>query len=122
MPSFPPAPRSSFPLVRGDLATRPVISAVALAVCSVGGAAIGCIVSGFEGLVLGAATGWMLASFGDTVAGSVQRSRLVEALAAELLLAAELSRLREAEVAQKPNSWSARNELVRRLNNLYYMM
>lgn len=58
--------------INGDLRNRPPASSLALAVFGIGGALIGAVVGGFEGLLLGAAALWSVASLGDTVAARLK--------------------------------------------------
>lgn len=61
--------------VRGDLKERPTASAVALAVGGVGGAlGGGVMLGGFEGVLLGSALLWFVASFGDVIAQRLELS------------------------------------------------
>ena len=104
---------SLYPNIRGDLRQRPVASAVALAVTGVGGAAVGVIIAGPMGLLLGSAIGWSVGSFGDTIAAAVQRRLRARMRALE----EELPLLREEEL-QEESDPRLREEMVRRLNGL----
>ena len=110
-----PSERSLYPNIRGDLRTRPAGSAFALVACSAGGAVLGAIANGANGLLLGSAAGWMCASLGDTVAAAMQRRR-----AQRLRIDAEqLALLREEEVNAESDA-RLRESMNARLNRLLY--
>ena len=94
-------PPSLYPHIRGDLRTRPISSAIALAACGMGGATLGLVLwtirrssLGFEFLLIGSAVGWSAASLGDRIAEKRQLKREAELKALE----AEMPLLREEEL------------------------
>ena len=108
-------PRGLYPRIRGDLRLRPVASAIALAVGGLGGATVGILVGGFEGVLLGSALGWSVSSFGDTVAAAAERRAAARARALE----EELPRLRELEVNEQGDA-RLHADYTRRLDRLFY--
>ena len=59
--------------VRGDLRERPFVSSIILAGCGVAGAVAGGFIAGLEGIMLGSAAMWSVASFGDVIAARISQ-------------------------------------------------
>jgi hypothetical protein len=106
--------RPPYPLVRGDLRTRPSSSKIAFAALSVGGATLGTVIAGPMGLLHGSAVGWMCASFLDTVLQAWQRRESSDEAPTSV---DDLSLLRELEVSEMSDP-RLRGEMDRRLNRL----
>ena len=107
--------RSLYPYIRGDLRARPIVSAVALAACGVGGATVGACFLGLEGFLLGSAAGWSVASLGDTIYAARQEKAAERQRAFE----AELPLLRELEVMESNENPRLSDEMRARLTRMY---
>ena len=111
--------RSLYPKIQGDLRRRPASSAIALSLGGVGGAAVGVLIAGMlEGVLLGAAIGWTVASFGDTVVAHRQYRAVARQSALDARLLAEAQELREGEIMEETLDPQLRDQINRRLNRL----
>ena len=114
-------PPNMYSNIRGDLRTRPISSAIALAACGMGGATLGLVLwtirrssLGFEFLLIGSAVGWSAASLGDRIAEKRQLKREAELKALE----AEMPLLREEELNEAGDA-RLRGEVNARFNRLF---